>query len=83
MSDIAFHKLSEEEKLRLSTLFKSLDVNGDGRIDVTDLTKALKKMQVPQIPGQAQVIFLFIFYFFLNPMTLFLNITNHSDQVCW
>ena len=64
MSDIAFHKLSEEEKLRLSTLFKSLDVNGDGRIDVTDLTKALKKMQVPQIPGQAQVIFYLFFIFF-------------------
>ena len=47
--------LPPEEEERLTELFNQLDVNKDGRIDVNDLGKALDQMQVPQIPGQAQV----------------------------
>lgn len=49
------HNLSPEEEQRLSGLFNRLDVNKDGRIDIHDLSEALNSMQVPQVPGQAQV----------------------------
>lgn len=44
-----------EEEERLEKLFKQLDVDGDGRIDIHDLTEALEKMGVPQVSGHAQV----------------------------
>ena len=43
-------------KEKLGELFKQLDSNGDGRIDVHDLSDGLKKLNIPQIPGSAQVI---------------------------
>ena len=49
------HNISQEEEERLSELFNRLDVNKDGRIDIHDLSEALNSMQVPQVPGQAQV----------------------------
>ena len=50
------HHLSEEEEERLGKLFNELDLNKDGRICVDDLSRALHKLQIPQVPGQAQVI---------------------------
>ena len=44
-----------EEEARLAELFNRLDVNKDGKIDINDLTAALHQMQVPQVPGQAEV----------------------------
>lgn len=35
------HELPQEDEERLEGLFKSLDVNGDGKIDIHDLSKAL------------------------------------------
>ena len=49
------HELSEEDEKRLGSLFKELDVNGDGRIDVQDLSESLKRMGVHQLPGHAEV----------------------------
>ena len=47
--------LSPEEEKRLADLFNRIDINKDGKIDISDLTTALHYMQVPQFPGQAQV----------------------------
>ena len=46
---------SDEEERRLLVLFNQLDVNRDGRIDVNDLSKALQQLQIPHVPGHAQV----------------------------
>jgi len=43
------------DELRLEELFRKLDVNGDGRIDIHDLSEALHRLKVPQLPGHAQV----------------------------
>jgi len=43
------------DELRLEELFRKLDVNGDGRIDIHDLSEALRRLKVPQLPGHAQV----------------------------
>ncbi|XP_002733070.1 calcium-binding mitochondrial carrier protein SCaMC-2-like isoform X2 [Saccoglossus kowalevskii] len=48
------HELSTDDEERLNGLFQQLDVDGDGKIDVHDLTKGLKKLGVHQTPGQAQ-----------------------------
>lgn len=50
----AYEAPSEEEE-RLGSLFHQLDVNGDGRIDVRDLSEALKRLSRPQVPGAAEV----------------------------
>ena len=47
--------LSKEEEERLSDLFNRLDVNKDGKIDMKDLTEAWYQLEVPTVPGQAQV----------------------------
>lgn len=52
------HDLTPEEGERLSHLFNQLDVDKDGLIDVNDLTEALHLLQVPVVPGQAQVCFI-------------------------
>ena len=46
--------LSDEE--RIKQLFRELDVNNDGRIDVEELTEYLNKQGIPSVPGQAEVI---------------------------
>ena len=51
------HELNEEDEKRLAALFKQLDVNGDGRIDVQDLSESLRRMGVHQLPGHAEVSF--------------------------
>ena len=58
------HDLSPEEEKRLSELFDRLDVDKDGRIDVNDLTEALHLLEIPVIPGQAQVVAPACFLFF-------------------
>lgn len=47
-------QLPYEEEERLERLFKQLDVNGDGRIDIHDLTEVLSKRGVPPVYGHAQ-----------------------------
>ena len=47
--------LSAEEEKKLHDFFQKLDVNKDGTIDINDLTRGMESMQVPQIPGHAQV----------------------------
>lgn len=40
---------------KIEELFRQLDTNKDGRVDVKELTEGLGKLGVPTIPGQAQV----------------------------
>ena len=47
------HSVADEH--RLEELFRKLDVNRDGRIDIHDLSEALLRLKVPQLPGHAQV----------------------------
>ncbi|XP_046340602.1 calcium-binding mitochondrial carrier protein SCaMC-2-like isoform X1 [Haliotis rufescens] len=47
-------KAADEDGQKLKELFKKLDVNQDGRIDIDDLTSALDTMNVPQVPDHAQ-----------------------------
>ena len=49
------HELSESDEERLSNLFKSLDCNQDGRIDIIDLTAAFQQLKIPQYLGHAEV----------------------------
>ena len=44
---------SDEKKIR--SLFKELDVNNDGIVDVQELNDGLKRLGIPNIPGQAEV----------------------------
>ncbi|XP_072015701.1 calcium-binding mitochondrial carrier protein SCaMC-2-like [Amphiura filiformis] len=48
------HDLSPEEGERYSELFRKLDVDGDGRIDVDDLQVGLHRLGVHTVPGHAQ-----------------------------
>lgn len=48
-------RIPYEDEERLEKLFKELDTNGDGRIDIHDLTQVLEKRGVPQATGHAQV----------------------------
>lgn len=50
----AYEATSDEEE-RLGALFNQLDADGDGRIDVHDLSEGLKKLNVPFVPGSAEV----------------------------
>ena len=50
-----FHDIAPEEEQQLRNLFKKLDINKDGVIDIDDLTEALQTLKVPQLPGQAEV----------------------------
>lgn len=50
----AYESPSEEEE-RLGSLFNQLDANGDGRIDARDLSEGLKRLNLPQVPGGAEV----------------------------
>jgi len=49
------HRRSPADEARFCDLFKKLDVNGDGRIDIHDLSEALHRLSVPQLPDHAQV----------------------------
>lgn len=42
------HELPQEDEERLEKLFKSLDVDGNGKIDIHDLSGALKEFGVHQ-----------------------------------
>lgn len=53
-SSTAVESLDADEEKRLGDLFSKLDVNGDGKIDLRDLSEALLQLRVPQIPGQAE-----------------------------
>ena len=50
-------KLSAEEEERFQDLFKKLDVNKDGRIEIHELAEGLKTMRVPEThaKGHAKV----------------------------
>ena len=41
------YELPMEEEERFEKLFKQLDVNGDGRIDIVELSQSLHKHGVP------------------------------------
>lgn len=49
------YELPDESEERLERLFNQLDSNSDGRIDVSDLTKGLKRLNIPFKPGDAEV----------------------------
>lgn len=49
------HELPQKEEERLESLFKRLDIDGNGRIDIRDLTQSLNDTGVHQ--GYAQVLF--------------------------
>lgn len=46
-------EVSVETERRLKELFEKLDINGDGRIDVSDLTEGLQKLGVPHSSNMA------------------------------
>ena len=52
MADDHGYKLDKE---RMEALFKELDKNKDGKIDVDELAEGLKKLGGRYTPGQAEV----------------------------
>lgn len=50
-----YPELPIEVEERLEKLFKKLDVNDDGQIDIKDLTTGLRKLGLPHSPGSAEV----------------------------
>ena len=53
------HELPAQDEERLSKIFKQLDLDGNGRIDVHDLSKALHEVGVHE--RYAQVLACYIF----------------------
>jgi len=51
---------------KVEDLFRQLDTNKDGRVDVKELTEGLSRLGVPTIPGQAQVRNVFISCIFVT-----------------
>lgn len=49
-----YPELPIEVEERLEKLFKKLDVNDDGQIDIKDLTTGLRKLGLPHSPGSAE-----------------------------
>ena len=56
-TDSPLPKLSAEEEERFQALFKKLDVNKDGRVEIDELSEGLKAMKVPEAhaKGHAKV----------------------------
>uniref|UniRef100_A0A2P2IBH1 Calcium-binding mitochondrial carrier protein SCaMC-1-like n=1 Tax=Hirondellea gigas TaxID=1518452 RepID=A0A2P2IBH1_9CRUS len=48
------YELSTADEERLGDLFKKLDTDGDGKIDVADLSKGLKMLNLPYYPGHME-----------------------------
>ena len=55
--------VSPEEEQALRDLYERLDMNDDGKICITDLKKAIESMKLPFVPGAAQVITKYMFFF--------------------
>ena len=51
-SEYAGYKFDED---RIAKLFKELDANKDGKIDINELSEGLKRLGVKHIPGSAEV----------------------------
>uniref|UniRef100_A0A6G5ABV6 Putative mitochondrial carrier protein n=1 Tax=Rhipicephalus microplus TaxID=6941 RepID=A0A6G5ABV6_RHIMP len=49
-----YPELPTEVEERLEKLFRKLDVNEDGRIDINDLTAGLRKLGLPHSPGSVE-----------------------------
>jgi len=49
------HSSSAADEQRIEELFRKLDVNRDGRIDIHDLSEALHRLEVHQLPRHAEV----------------------------
>lgn len=58
-----YPELPTEVEERLEKLFRKLDVNEDGRIDINDLTAGLRKLGLPHSPGSVEVVVTAIFLF--------------------
>lgn len=48
------HHLSKEEEKRLKDLFRKIDRNQDGRIDIGDLSAAVKSSNIPSVANQTK-----------------------------
>lgn len=60
------HELPAQDEERLEKIFQKLDLDGNGRIDVHDLSKALHEVGVHKQYAEVILFFFFLFNSYLN-----------------
>lgn len=64
------HELPAQDEERLEKIFQKLDLDGNGRIDVHDLSKALHEVGVHKQYAEVIVFLFFIFILFSPPFNV-------------
>lgn len=49
------YTFNKDDEKRIAELFKEMDINKDGRIDVKELSEGLKRLGIHHVPDQAEV----------------------------
>lgn len=56
------HELPAEDEKRLEKIFQNLDLDGNGKIDVKDLSKALREVGVDKYYAEVRIIKKFTYF---------------------
>lgn len=83
------HELPAEDEARLEKMFQELDLDGNGKVDVHDLSKALHKAGVHEKYAQVRInfhlvlknIYLFILTFYMSIIDSF-HISHQMTRKC-
>lgn len=76
-----FHELPEHAEQRLSKIFQELDLDGNGRIDVHDLSKALHKVGVHKRYAEVQLKFVLLCLFIILTINQHYKMQTFYDYI--